>query len=253
MSDELGKLRAPRLKRPGRVATTVATLTGSVYLIVGTLVLATLALLIGWIPPRGYVVFWVARAWARGVLLSSGVRAPVRFEGRLDPKASYVFMANHTSLFDIPVLLSTLPAQTRFLAKRSLFQIPIFGWALMLGGFVNIDRKNLGTARSSFSSAIDRLDEGVSLLVFPEGTRSLQEGMLPFKRGGFLLALKSGLPIVPVGISGSARVQRKGNFAIRPQPIRVHYGLPIEVGDYTVRDKQQLMDEVRRRIESLCE
>ena len=243
--------RDGRPKGPGSVATAVATVTGSAYLIVGTLVMATLALLIGWIPPRGNLVFWVARVWGRGVLLASCVRTSVRFKGRLDPAASYVFMANHTSLFDIPVLLSTLPSQTRFLAKRSLFQIPIFGWALTLGGFVNIDRKNLGAARDSFSAAIDRLDEGVSLLVFPEGTRSLQEEMLPFKRGGFLLALKSGLPIVPVGITGSAKVQKKGNFAIRPQPIRVHYGLPIDVGDYAVRDKQELMEEVRRRIESL--
>ncbi len=229
----------------------VATLTGNAFLLAGTLVMATLALLIGWIPPRGHLVFRVARWWSRGLLLASGVRTRTFFETELDRSASYVFMANHTSLFDIPVLIKTLPSQTRFLAKRSLFQIPVFGWALTLGGFINIDRKNLGTARDSFSAAIDRIDAGVSLLVFPEGTRSLEKGLLPFKRGGFLLALKSGLPIVPVGVAGSAAVQRKRSLAIRPGVVRVHYGRPIAVDRYTVRQKNELMGEVRRRIEEL--
>ena len=234
-----------------RLGSAIATVTGNLYLVVATLALATLAVLVSWIPPRGNWVFAVARVWGRGLLASSGLRLRVLGRGDLDRRRSYVFMANHRGLFDIPALLVSLPVQTRFLAKKSLFRIPIFGWAIALGGFVNIDRENLTTARDSFSTAIGRLRQGVSLLVFPEGTRSAGAELLPFKRGGFLLALKSGLPIVPVGITGSGVARRRGSLKIRPRRIRVHYGRPIEVEEFSVRERKQLMQIVRERIEEL--
>ena len=125
-------------------------------------------------------------------------------------------MANHQSLFDIPALLASLPGETKFLAKSSLFRIPIFGWALSAGGFVPIDRSDRSTARESFAAAIAALARGVSVLIFPEEARSLDGRVLPFQRGGFLLALKSGLPIVPVGIEGAFEVQPRRSFLIRP-------------------------------------
>jgi 1-acyl-sn-glycerol-3-phosphate acyltransferase len=231
--------------------TVLGTLSGNAFLILGTLICATVAILVAWVPPRGNAVFWVARFWSRGVLLFSGVRVERSFAHPLDPAERYVFMANHRSLFDIPALLTTLPGQTRFLAKKSLFQIPLFGWAIRVGGFITIDRKDLSSARASFADAVARLRTGTSVLVFPEGTRSLVEGLLPFKRGGFLLALKSGLSIVPIGIVGSHAVQRKGSFRIRPGVIRIHYGSPVDVTGYPVSRKEELMDEVRRRIISL--
>lgn len=229
----------------------IATVTGNLYLVVATVVLATLALLVGWIPPRGHLIFAIARVWGRGLLAASGLRLEVEGSAEIDRRRSYVFMANHRGLFDIPALLASLPVQTRFLAKRSLFRIPLFGWAIALGGFVNIDRQNPGTARDSFSAAIGRLGQGVSLLVFPEGTRSPTSQLLPFKRGGFLLALKSGLPIVPVGITGTGEARRRGSLKIRPRPIRVHYGRPIEIGEFSVRDKQRLMELVRQQLGEL--
>ncbi|MDH3254708.1 MAG: 1-acyl-sn-glycerol-3-phosphate acyltransferase [Acidobacteriota bacterium] len=238
---------------PGRRRPSVwlATLTGNVFLVLGTLVMATLALLVGWLPPRGDWVYRVARLWSRGVLLSSGVRVVSAVETALEPSGQHVFMANHRSLFDIPVLIATLPGQTRFLAKRSLFQIPVFGWALRLGGFITIDRKNLSSARDSFSQAVARLRTGTSILVFPEGTRSTTGDFLPFRRGGFLLALKSGLPIVPVGIRGSRDVQAKTSFWIRPGTVSVHYGSPIDTATYSVSTKDELMGTVRERILAL--
>lgn len=231
--------------------TAVATLTGNLFLVVGTLFFATLALLVAWIPPRGDWVFHVARLWGRGVLWASGVRIEAQFGTDLDPTRQYVFMANHRSLFDIPALLASLPGQTRFLAKKSLFQIPIFGWALKAGGFITIDRKNLGSARESFAQAVSRLRAGTSVLVFPEGTRSTVEHLLPFRRGGFLLAIKSGLPIVPVGIGGSREVQGKRSLLIRPGTIWVHYGEPIERNELVVSQKQNLMNQVREQIDVL--
>lgn len=252
-----GRRAAPKMRSGRRrsaaspIATAGATVTGNLYLLLATIALATLSVLVSWIPPRGNWVFAVARLWGRGLLAASWLPLEVHGDDEIDRARSYVFMSNHRGLFDIPALLASLPVQTRFLAKRSLFRIPIFGWALSLGGFVNIDRQNPTTAGDSFSAAIGRLRQGVSLLVFPEGTRSASGELLPFKRGGFLLALKSGLPIVPVGITGSGEARRRGSLAIRPRPIRVHYGRPIEVRDYSVRDKESLMRAVRERIEEL--
>lgn len=228
------------------------TLIGNTYLVVGSLFWATVAVLFGWIGPRGHFVFWVARTWSRGVLFFSGVRAIPVFETPLDPNGQYVFMPNHRSLYDIPALLATLPGQTRMLAKKSLFQIPVFGWALKVGGFVGIDRSDPSSARDSFAVAVAQLEKaGVSVLVFPEGTRSLTDELLSFKRGGFLLALKSGLPIVPVGIAGSAEVQPKRSFKIRPGSVRVNYGCPLPIQGFGLSRKQELVQEVREQVERL--
>ena len=168
------------------------------------------------------------RIWANGVLAASLIRVEVHCSPELEPGKSYVFLANHQSLFDIPVLLATSPGQLRMMAKRSLFRIPIFGWALKAGGFIPVDRGDRSTATPELRPGVARLREGTSVLLFPEGTRSLDDTLLPFQRGGFLLAMKSGLPIVPVGIRGSRAVQRRGSFAIHPGTVAVTYGAPID-------------------------
>ncbi|MFQ5350760.1 MAG: lysophospholipid acyltransferase family protein, partial [Thermoanaerobaculia bacterium] len=189
-----------------RLAALVTTLTGNLYLIVGTLFFAALAVLFGWLPPRGRWVYLMARGWSRGLLWAGGVRLETRFAAPLPTDRTYVFMANHQSLYDIPALIAGLPGQTRFLAKRGLFQIPFFGWAIKMGGFISIDRGDRSRAGEAFADATRELQAGSSAMVFPEGTRSSDGKLLPFLRGGFLLALKSGLPIVPVGIHGSREV-----------------------------------------------
>jgi 1-acyl-sn-glycerol-3-phosphate acyltransferase len=234
--------------RPPLWLTALATFTGNLYLVVGSGILAVLTILVAWIPPRGIWSFAVMRVWANGVLAASRVRVEVHGSPELEPGRSYVFLANHQSLFDIPVLLATAPGQLRMMAKRTLFQIPVFGWALKAGGFISVDRADRSTATQSFSSAFARLREGTSVLLFPEGTRSLDDTLLPFQRGGFLLAMKSGLPIVPVGIRGSRAIQRRGSFAIHPGTVVVTYGAPIDPAAYGLRRKRELIAEVRRRI-----
>ncbi len=230
-----------------------ATFTGNLFLAIGSLLLGALAILGSWVPPRGQWVFVMARLWSILLLRASLLRVEVRREGTLDPGASYVFLANHQSLFDIPALLATVPNQVRMMAKRSLFRVPIFGWALSAGGFIPIDRGgDRSTARQSFSSAIAHIRGGTSILLFPEGTRSLTDTLLPFQRGGFLLALKSGLPIVPVGIRGTYAVQRKGVWTIRPGPIVVTYGAPIDCAAYGVRRVRELTEEVRRQVAEMA-
>ncbi len=229
-----------------------ATLTGNLFLAVGSLLLGTLAILGSWVPPRGTWVFVMARLWSVLALRASLLRVEVHREVEIDPARSYVFLANHQSLFDIPLLLATVPGPVRMMAKRSLFRIPIFGWALSAGGFIPIDRGDRSTARDSFASAIAHIRGGTSILLFPEGTRSLEDTLLTFQRGGFLLALKSGLPIVPVGIRGTRAVQRKGAWTIVPGPVSISYGTPIDTASYGVRRKKELIEEVRRRVAELA-
>ncbi|MGH9465325.1 MAG: lysophospholipid acyltransferase family protein, partial [Thermoanaerobaculia bacterium] len=217
---------------PGWLATGLATVFGNAYLVVGTLFWSIACLLLALVPPRGHWVFYGARLWTRGWLAASGVRVSVEHEVPLDPRRPVVYMANHQSTYDIPVLLASLPSRTSMLAKRSLFRIPLFGWAMRAGGFIAIDRDDRGSARASFEAAVARLQRGVSTLMFPEGTRSLDGRLGPLERGGFLLALKSGLPIVPVGIEGSLAIQRKGSLAIRPGRVTLRYGRPIDVASY---------------------
>ena len=235
-----------------RVAGLVTTVAGNLYLVVGTIFFSTLALLVVWLPPRGRWFYPVARAWSRCLLWAGGARLETRFAAPLEDDRPYIFMANHQSLFDIPALICGLPGQTRFLAKRALFQLPLFGWALKAAGFISIDRGDRSRASDAFADAISELQRGRSAVVFPEGTRSSDGALLPFQRGGFLLALKSGLPIVPVGIHGSLEVRAKPGYRIRPGRITVSCGRPLEIGDYGVRDKAKLMEEVRRRVLALA-
>jgi 1-acyl-sn-glycerol-3-phosphate acyltransferase len=233
-------------------AKALATFTGNLFLLVGSVLLGVISTLVSWIPPRGNWSFGVSRIWGRLLLTASWVRVEARYDAALDPGASYVFLANHQSMFDIPALFVTVPGQIRMFAKRSLFRVPIFGWAMAAGGFIPVDRGDRSTARESFAAAVARLRGGTSILLFPEGTRSTGDTLLPFERGGFLLAMKSGLPIVPVGIRGARAIQHKGNWAIRPGKVTVSFGAPIDPATFGVRRKSELIAEVRHQVATLA-
>ena len=236
----------------GRLPGWWTTFTGNLYLVLGTLVFGLLALPAGPLPPRGDWVFAMSKLWSWGLLGASGVRVRSRFRAPLSREAGYIFLANHQSMFDIPLVIATVPVQLRFAAKRSLFRIPVFGWAIAAGGFIPVDRGDRDKARSTFSAAQERLGNGTSVVLFPEGSRSLDGLIHPFQRGGFLLALKTGLPIVPVGIRGTLGRQRRGSFKIRGGTVEVHYGAPIDPAAYGIRGRRELEAEVRRRIEELA-
>lgn len=242
----------PAAEPAGPLRVFLATFATNAFLVVGSAVLAIPTILLAVVPPRGRLSFPIMRFWSRTVLFLAGVRVTVEREAELDPGDRFVFMANHQSLFDIPVLLSTVPGQTRMLAKRSLFQIPLFGWALWAAGFISIDRKDRARARQGFNRAVERLRGGVSALLFPEGTRSLDGKLLPFKRGGFLLAMKSGLPIVPVGIEGTLAVQPKRRIKVRPGPVTIRFGRPLETSGLAISERGGIEADVRRRIAELA-
>ncbi|HEX5760843.1 MAG TPA: lysophospholipid acyltransferase family protein, partial [Thermoanaerobaculia bacterium] len=161
---------SPEVVRPrlaARLATVVATLSGNAFLLLGTPVLSILAIAVAFLPPRGQWTFVVARLWSRGLLAAAAVRVRAEVDPAFDPRGRYVFLANHQSLFDIPLILATTPGQLRMMAKRSLFKIPLFGWAIRAGGFIPIDREDRSTARSAFASAAAQLRAGTSILLFP--------------------------------------------------------------------------------------
>ncbi len=242
---------SPAARPPSAVATAFFTVLGNLVLVVATIVLGGLATIVGWLPPRGRWMYLCAWLWSYKLLLSSGIRTQARFAVPLDSKKGYVFMANHESMMDIPALILTLPGETRLLAKKSLFRIPFLGWGLAAGGFIPVDRGKRAAAKESFDAAIRSLESGRSILLFPEETRSTDGELLPFKPGGFLMALKTGYPIVPVGIRGTREARPPKSYLNRPGTVVVSYGEPIKVSGLGVRDRKRLTEEVREKIEQL--
>jgi 1-acyl-sn-glycerol-3-phosphate acyltransferase len=236
----------------GRLRVLLATLGGNLFIVLGSALFGTLAILGSRLPPTGRWVFLMARLWSRGLLWCSGLRLEVEGTLELDNSRSYVFMPNHQSLYDIPSLIATLPVPAFFMAKRSLFRIPIFGWALAAGGFISVDRHDRSNAKQAFARAVASLQAGRSTVIFPEGTRSLDGQLLPFERGGFLMALKSCAAIVPVGIQGTLQVRRRGGWKVTPGTIRIHYGSPVEVEDFSIRTRGDLSTTVRSSIIELA-
>ncbi|HUP23611.1 MAG TPA: lysophospholipid acyltransferase family protein [Thermoanaerobaculia bacterium] len=226
----------------------LATILTNLFLVVGSIVFALGAILGAAIPPRGVWSFRSARAWARGLLWCAGVRLEIERQSALPPEERYVFVSNHQSLFDIPVLLVSVPGSTRFLAKRSLFHIPVFGWAMRVSGFVPVDREDRSRAKEAMDGALRQLQQGRSILLFPEETRSLDGRIREFQRGGFLIALKAKCPLVPVGLSGTRRIQRKGSLLVRPGAVRVRYGTPVDPSLGGVRARRELVETMRAEV-----
>ena len=199
---------------------------------------------------------WIDRSirqWARMVVHAGGIDLQTENMSVLDSQERYILIANHSSYFDIPCLQAVVMHPLRFLAKKSLFSIPIFGWALQASGFIPIDRKDRSTAVRSFDRAAAQIRSGRSIVVFPEEGRSRTREMKPFKRGAFLLALKAGIPIIPVAIHGTYDVMPPGRFSIRPGPVKLIFGEPVATEGMSVRQKDELAATMRSRIETMLE
>lgn len=218
-----------------------------------TVAFALAAISVAAVAPRSRLQTALLRGWARTLLVLAGFR--LRIEGRdaVDPGQRFVVMANHVSRLDIPTLLVALPPEldVRFLAKASLFRVPFLGWAMRALGFVSVNREDTSTAPDVFAAALAQLERGRSVLVFPEATTAGDDVLLPFRRGGFLLALKSRLPVLPIGLAGTARGLPPGTLAFHPGPLTVRFGEPIATADLAIRDRAALMDHVRAEIETL--
>ena len=196
----------------------------------------------------GDSVHIIARIWARTIL--TGSRVPISVSGlsNIEPDTSYVYMANHQSNFDIPALLGYLPVQFRWLAKAELFKIPVFGRAMRGAGYVKIDRFNQESAFESINEAAEKMKNGVSVMIFPEGTRSKDGSIRPFKKGGFVMAVDSGVPIVPVVIRGTWSIMAKSSLQINHGQVEMTLAKPIDTTGYSRETKEELMERVRTAI-----
>ena len=213
-----------------------------------TLVLGTIAIILCLLVPGGYALTPVARLWSRLVLLTCGVRWKAVYDPALDPSGPCVYVANHQSQLDIPALALAMPVDFRVVAKRELLWIPIFGWALWLAGFVFVDRGDRERAIRSLDRAARRVQRGTSIVVFAEGTRSPDGRLLPFKKGGFVMALQAGVPIVPVSIRGGHQVLPKGSLRPRRGTIEVAFGAPVDTSAYSFETRDALIEAVRGRL-----
>lgn len=190
----------------------------------------------------------IARLWAESILFASRVKVTVRGQGNLNPKGSYIYMCNHQSVFDIPVLLAHLRVQFRWLAKHELFQIPLFGTAMARAGYISINRTDRRSAFESLNRAARIIRNGVSVLIFPEGTRSKDGKIRLFKKGGFVMAVDSGVPIVPVTLHGTWEIMAKDKRILRSGNVVLEIHRPIETSSYSRKTKDDLMNAVREVI-----
>lgn len=185
------------------------------------------------------------KLWSRAMLAAVGARVTYRGLEHSYSHIPCIYIANHQSNVDIWALIKALPPRTRFVAKQSIFKIPVLGWAMAAAGFVPIDRSNRNRAVRSLKVAAEKVRSGRPVVLFPEGTRSTIGTMLPFKKGPFHLALQAGVPVVPVAISGSGRILPRRSLRVTPGPVTVSFLPPIEVAEYQPDDHDGLRDRVR--------
>jgi len=215
-------------------------------LVIITIVLAIIALITALIEPGGRLYNIVGKVWSNSILWISGVKVELIGQEHLRPNESYVYVSNHVSMFDIPVVMKAIPGQLRIVFKKELAKIPIFGWQLKLGPYILIDRQNPGKAMQSLNQAIEKIKRGVSVLLFAEGTRSKDGSIQSFKRGAFTLATRSGKKIVPVTIKGTYEILPKKKFNIKSGKVKLIIDKPIEHDGNTEKSSEvSLMNEVR--------
>lgn len=191
------------------------------------------------------------RTWARLILAVSGVKVRVEGLDKLEPGKSYIFAANHQSQFDIFCLQGRFDWDFRWLAKKELFQIPIFGPALRRSGNIPVDRASGRKAMQSLAEAADRIKNGCSVVIFPEGTRSADGELHSFKVGGMVIAIKAGVGVVPMAICGTRRVLAKGKILPRSGEVVIRLGDPVDASAYSLKEKQELADHLRSQVAEL--
>lgn len=216
----------------------------SVYVVAGALI----GLPVTFVTQDLTFIWNLAMKCARWGVRLGGVRVKGVGLEQLDEKTNYLYMSNHVSNLDPPIIVPLLGRQIAVLAKKEIFRIPVLGAVLRTGGVVPVDRSNRKAAIESVRDAVRVLQSGRSMLVYPEGTRSRDGKLLPFKKGPFHMASEAGVAIVPVTMLGTYEAWPKGKFAIHPGEVTVVFHHPIDPAQYTTRDA--LMTAVRESIES---
>lgn len=224
-------------------------------LVIGTIWYSSksvLAALVRWPRRPGGVYDTTGRDWARLVLWAAGVEVTVEGAEHLSATEPQIVAANHASFFDIVAILGYLPVPVKFITKKELFAIPLYGSALRAAGHVRLDRARAREAMGVYAKAARQVVERkLTMLVFPEGTRTRTGELLPFKKGAFVLAIEAGVPIVPAYIANTFGIQPKGSIRVHPRPIRIFLAPPIPSAGLAVGDRDALAERVREAIVAL--
>jgi 1-acyl-sn-glycerol-3-phosphate acyltransferase len=222
------------------------------YLVISVYVLVAgpIGMLVG-VPLRSKGILYFLGHIGVGLALGlAGIRYRISGKDRI-PARAVVFCSNHESNVDPPVLFQALHNRLHILFKAELKKLPILGFVMQVGGFVAVERDRREASMASIEVAAQSIRQGNSFLIFPEGTRSRTEALLPFKKGGFIMAIKAQAPIVPVAVSGGREAMRKGSWIVRPVIVDVRIGEPVETAGLTLDDRDELIDTVRARIEDM--
>jgi 1-acyl-sn-glycerol-3-phosphate acyltransferase len=215
-----------------------------------TAVCGTLSLCASLLDSRGRWQHAFARLWSSLILTTSGIRTRVEGIENVVPHKAAIYCANHQSAMDIPILFVNLPVQFRFVAKRSLFKMPFLGWHLKRSGHIPVDRERPREAMRSLDEAAEKIRAGSSVLLFPEGHRSRDGKIGPFKAGSFYLAIQSGVSVVPITLNGTRAVLKPGTYHVRAGQTEMIVHPPIPTGTLTRDDVEALSEKVRARITS---
>jgi 1-acyl-sn-glycerol-3-phosphate acyltransferase len=224
-------------------------------IIFATIVMGSISLLSSLFDSDGRIQHQISRVWSRMLLKVSGVKMEIEGLEKIDPRGTYVFVANHRSLMDIPVLLAHLPLQFRFFAKKGLFHIPFLGTHLRRSGHLPVVKDNPRASLHSMSEAVKTLQvKGMSMLLFPEGGRSKDGQLQEFIEGSAYIAIKAGISVIPIAMTGTREVLPMGSMQIMQGLVQLRIGNPILTATLTGKDRHALSSKMHEKIaELLCE
>ena len=206
------------------------------------------AIISGLINPYSSSTNGVIRFWSKTLLKIAGIDVEITGITNLKDGQPYIFMSNHQSTFDIMSCLAYVPGTARFLAKKELFRIPVFAQGMRAAGMIPVDRGNSKKARESIDQAVSEVKKGVSVIIFPEGTRTRDGNIQSFKKGGFVLAIKGGIPIAPIVLSGAREVMQKKEIRLQKGSIKLEFLKPVATEDYGLEQRDNLVKLVRDQI-----
>ena len=220
-----------------------------ISVIVNTFILGIIVIIISVFDKTGTIVHYIGKFWSLLNIYLSGTQVKITGKEKIDPNRAYIVMSNHQSLFDVWALIGKIPLQIRWIVKREIRKVPVFGYALERMGHIYIDRGNRTDAYSGLNEATRRIKEGTSVIIFPEGTRSKDGRLLKFRVGGAVLALRSGVSILPVTVNGGRFALRKGTLDLLPGKMEIVVGDEIDPKSFGENDREALMETVKLSIE----
>ncbi len=219
-----------------------------IFAILYTLLIGSLITLVSFLDRSGRLIPPIYKLWGRLIVRFAGVKVTIENADRLDSSTPQILMSNHQSFFDVFALFGYLPVNLRFIAKKSLTRIPVFGQAMKAIGTIILDRENHQQAIKSLNQGAQKFSRGISILNFPEGIRSRNGKVGEFKKGGFVLAIKAKVPVTPLSVQGGGKILAPDSFRVHPGKMHIVVGEQFDVSKYSLEEKESLMKEVRSTI-----